>query len=182
MLSLRHSPTSTLPRPSRLHSLSGSWRCLRLERYWHLLQALWRSGPLIQAMKESISCRSSVDDRFSTRVNRAATPSSFAFVRSRPLLFEQHTHKKKLLVIPEQPKRIDRFVVRAAFGVQGSFTAAFPQRWPGQLEQRSNGAPSATITKLRSATNRMAVSAMSMHRSRMVAMTVKEADYSFQIS
>ena len=78
----------------------------------------------------------------------------------------------------ELPKGIDRFVVRAAFGVQGSFTAAFPKRvpWPGvpqRLEQRSDQAPSATIAKLRSTTN-WALSATSMHR--MVAITVKEAD------
>ena len=85
----------------------------------------------------------------------------------------------------ELPKRIDRFVVRAAFGVQDSFTAAvknFPKGWPGlpqQLEQRSNEAPSATIAKLRSATN-WVLSATSMHR--MVAITVKKEDYSFQIS
>ena len=61
--------------------------------------------------------------------------------------------KKKLLVIPgvELQKLIDRFVVRAAFGVQGfgSFTAAFPKRvaWPSATaratKQRSNEAPSA---------------------------------------
>ena len=56
-----------LPRPSCLHSLSKSRRCFRLERYWHLPQALWRSDPLIHAKKESISCRPSVDDRPSTR-------------------------------------------------------------------------------------------------------------------
>ena len=174
----------SLPRLSCLHSLSESRRCFRLERYWHLPQALWRSDPLIHAEKESKSCRPSVDDRPSTRVNRAATPSSFSFVRSRPLLFERHKKKET----PghsrvELPKRIDRFVVRAAFGVQGSFTAAFPKRvpWPGvpqRLEQRSDEAPSATIAKLRSTTN-WALSATSMHR--MVAITVKEADYRFQI-
>ena len=97
VLSLRHSPTSPLPRPPRLHPLSESRRCFRLERYWHLPKALWRSDPLIHAMKKSISCRPSVDDQPSTRINRAATPSSFSFVRRRPLLFEWH---KKLLVIP----------------------------------------------------------------------------------
>ena len=86
----------------------------------------------------------------------------------------------------ELPKHIaiDRFVVRAAFGVQGSFTAAFRKRvpWPGvsqRLEQQSDEAPSATIAKLRSTTN-WALSATSMHR--MVAITVKEAECSFQIS
>ena len=50
------------------------------------LKQLWRSDPLTHAMKESISCRpsNSVDDRPSTRVNRAATPLAFSFVRSRP--------------------------------------------------------------------------------------------------
>ena len=53
----------------------------------------------------------------------------------------------------ELPKRIDRFVVKAAFGVQGSFTAAFPKRvaWPSATARAINEAPSATITKLRSA-------------------------------
>ena len=156
VLSLRHSPTSPLPRPSRLHSLSESWCCFRLERYWHLPQGLWRIDRRIHVMKESISCRpsNSVDDRPYTRVNRAATPSAFSFVRSRirTLLFEGHKKETPGHSRVEVQKRIDHFAVRAAFGVQGSFTAVFPNWWPGlpqQLEQRSNEAPSATIAKLR---------------------------------
>ena len=127
-----------LPRPSCLHSLSESRRCFRLECYCHLPQALWRSHPLIHAKKESISCRPSVDDRPSTRVNRAATPSSFSFVHSRTLLFERHKKETPGDSRVELPKRIDRFVVRAAFGVQGSFTASFPKGCRGLAFQYSS--------------------------------------------
>ena len=181
VLSLHRSPTSPLPRPSRLHSLPESWSCFRLERYWHLPQALWRSDLLIHAMKENISCRTSNSCRRSTlhTHQQSSHTLSVCFVRSRPLLFERHKKETPGHPRVELQKRIDRFVVRAAFGVQGfgSFIAAFPKRvvWPSATaratKQRSSFRP-------RSSATNWALSATSVHG--MVAITVKEADCTFR--
>ena len=134
-------------------------------------------------MKESISCRPSVVNRPSTRVHKAATPSSFSFVRSsRATAFLSGAKKKKETPGHSRvklPKRIDRFVVRAAFGVQGSFTGASSSQKGGLTFRNSSSNAATKLLPLRSTTN-WALSATSMHQ--IVTIMVKEADYSFQIS